>query len=321
MDLDGILNKKSAEWIMEQGERFYLSLGFPELPATFWEKSSLYPLPPDADYKKNNHASAWHMDLDKDVRSLMSVIPNTDWYETVHHELGHVYYYISYSQPQIPLLLRSGANRAFHEAIGSLMGLAAMQKPFLAHLDLLPDNQQTDDTQKLLKEALNYIIFIPWSAGVMTDFEYELYAAQLPENEYNKKWWELKRKYQGIIPPSERGEEYCDAASKTHISDDAAQYYDYALSYILLFQFHNHVSTKILKQNPHATNYYGRQDVGEFLKTVLGPGATQDWRKLLQETIGQEMSAAAMLTYFEPLMLYLKEKNKGRSHSLPETPQ
>jgi peptidyl-dipeptidase A len=319
MDLDKILSKKNAEWIMEQGERFYLSLGFTEMPESFWQKSSLYPSPPDAGYKKNNHASAWHMDLDKDVRSLMSVIPNKDWYETVHHELGHVYYYISYSQPDVPLLLRGGANRAFHEAIGSLMGLAAMQKPFLAHLDLLPANVKTDETQNLLKEALNYIVFIPWSAGVMTDFEYEIYANNLSENQFNQKWWELKKKYQGIVPPMDRGEEFCDATSKTHISDDAAQYYDYALSTVLLFQFHDYIANEILQENPHATNYYDRKDVGDFLKSVLSPGATRDWRELLKETIGQEMSARAMINYFEPLMKYLQNENKGREYTLPET--
>ena len=318
MDLDAILAEKDAAWIMKQGEKFYLSLGFPALPASFWEKSSLYPLPDDAGYKKNNHASAWHMDLDKDVRSLMSVIPNTEWYETVHHELGHVYYYISYSNPDVPLLLREGANRAFHEAIGSLMGLAAMQKPFIAHLNLLPSDNQTDDIQSLLKEALNYIVFIPWSAGVMTEFESALYNQNLPADQFNQKWWTLKKDYQGIEPPSRRGENFCDAASKTHISDDAAQYYDYALSYVLLFQFHNYISKNILGQDPHATNYYGSQEVGEFLKGVLSSGGIKDWRKLLRETLHQDMSAQAMLDYFEPLMDFLKKENEGRKYTLPE---
>jgi len=199
------------------------------------------------------------------------------------------------------------------------MGLAAMQKPFLAHIDLLPANVKTDETQKLLKEALNYIIFMPWSAGVMTDFEYELYANNLSEDQFNKTWWELKKKYQGIVPPSSRGEEYCDATSKTHISDDAAQYYDYALSNVLLFQFHNYIANQVLQENPHSTNYFDRKDVGNFLSSVLSPGATQDWRELLQETIGQEMSAKAMIEYFEPLMEYLKTENRGRDYTLPES--
>ncbi|MCH8330126.1 MAG: M2 family metallopeptidase [Bacteroidetes bacterium] len=318
LDLDGILAGQTKEWIVEQGERFYVSLGFPELPQSFWDKSDLYPLPDDANYKKNNHASAWHLDLNQDVRSLMSVKPNAAWYETAHHELGHIYYYLTYTNPDVPVLLRGGANRGYHEAMGSLLGLAAMQKPFLAQLELLPEDAETDETMILLKEAMNYVVFIPWSAGVMSHFEHELYSNNLPADQFNAKWWELKEKFQGIAPPSERGEEYCDAASKTHINNDAAQYYDYAISYILLFQFHDHIATKILNQDPHATNYFGSKEVGKFLTKVLYPGASVDWRELLKESTGEDMSGRAMLAYFEPLMEYLKAQNEGREHSLPE---
>src|SRR5690606_30750935 len=127
------------------------------------------------------------------------------------------------------------------------------------------------------------------------------------------------KKYQGMVPPTERGEEFCDAASKTHINDDAAQYYDYAISYILLFQFHDHIAKNILKQDPHATNYFGRKDVGAFLKDVMKTGANNDWRDLLKESVGSGMSAKPMLDYFEPLMVYLKEQNKGRNYTLPES--
>ena len=316
LDLDAILERQSAEWLTHQGERFYVSLGFPSLPQGFWDKSSLYPLPPGAGYKKNNHASAWHMDLDHDVRSLMSVIPNASWYETVHHELGHIYYFLSYSNPDVPILLREGANRAFHEAMGSLLGLAAMQKPFINAIGLLPGNAKTDDQMKLLKDALNYIVFIPWSAGVMTEFEYELYSNNLPVDQFNEKWWELKKQYQGIVPPAKRGEEYCDAASKTHINNDAAQYYDYAISYLLLFQFHDYISNQILHEDPHSTNYYGNKEVGSFLKEILTPGATVDWRELLREKTGEDLSAKPMMRYFKPLVKYLKEVNKGRKYTL-----
>jgi peptidyl-dipeptidase A len=315
-DLDKVLKEKSAEWLMKQGEQFYVSTGFEALQESFWEESSLYPLPPEAGYKKNNHASAWHMDLQNDVRCLMSVIPNAEWYETVHHELGHIYYYISYTNPNVPPVLREGANRAYHEAVGSLLGLAAMQKPFLTNLNLVDENAETDDMQALLKEALNYIIFIPWSAGVMTEFEHELYANNLAPAQFNQKWWELKKKYQGIVAPSERGEEYCDAASKTHISDDAAQYYDYALSNVQLFQLHNYIAENILKQAPRATNYYGNKEVGDFLRGILEKGATEDWRKLIKEKTGEELNANAMLNYFAPLMDYLKDINKGRKYTI-----
>ncbi|MBC5991510.1 M2 family metallopeptidase [Pontibacter cellulosilyticus] len=316
IDLDGALKPKGSEWIVKQGERFYTSLGFDPLPQTFYTKSSLYPLPADANYKKNNHASAWHMDLDKDVRSLMSVEPNSEWYETSHHELGHIYYYMTYTNPDVPVLLRGGANRAYHEAIGSLMGLAAMQKPFLAELNLIDKNTQTNEVQTLLKEALNYVVFIPFSSGVMSEWEHDFYAKNLPADQLNKRWWELAKKYQGIVPPANRGENYLDPATKTHINDDAAQYYDYAMSFVILFQLHDHIAKNILKQDPHATNYYGSKEVGNFLRDIMYPGASADWRQMLKENTGEELSARAMVAYFQPLMDYLKEQNKGRKYTL-----
>jgi peptidyl-dipeptidase A len=317
LDLDATLRDKQPEWIVKQAEQFYVSLGWPALPQSFWERSSLYPAPPDAKYKKNNHASAWHMDLQNDLRSLMSVEPNADWYETAHHELGHIYYYVSYSTPEVPILLREGANRAYHEAIGSLMGLASRQRPFLEARGLAPASGKVDAEAALLREALNFVVFIPFATGTMTRFEHDLYSKNLSEAEMNARWWAYVRKYQGIVPPAPRGEQYCDACTKTHIVDDAAQYYDYALSNVLLFQLHDHIARKILKQDPRATNYYGNKAVGDFLRDIMRPGASRDWRVVLREKTGEDLNANAMLRYFEPLMSHLKKANKGRKYTLP----
>lgn len=319
-NIDPYLEKQGPEWIVKKGEEFYKSIGYSTLPETFWQKSSLYPVKPDAGFKKNTHASAWHIDNDKDVRSLMSVIPNTEWWGTALHELGHIYYYISYSNPEVPIILRSGANRAYHEAFGTMMGLASLQKPFLQGIGMLDKNAQTNDTLLLLKEALDYAVHIPWGSGTMTEFEYNLYSKNLPEDQYNKLWWELVKRFQGIEPAAPRGEDYCDAATKTHINDDAAQYYDYSMSNVLLFQFHQHIANNILKQDPHATNYWGNKGVGDFLQTVMKPGASVDWREHLKKSIGQDFSAKPMLDYFSVLMPYLKRMNQGRKYSLPEQP-
>ena len=318
LNIDDALKSKTPEWIVKQAEQFYISLGFPPLPQSFWEKSSLYPVPAGASYKKNTHASAWHLDLQNDIRSLMSVEPNADWYETAHHELGHIYYYISYTNPDVPPLLREGANRGYHEAFGTMIGLAAMQKPFLEGRGLAPKDAKVDQMQQLLREALNYVVFTPFSAGTMTRFEYDLYENNLPKEQYNRRWWELALKYQGIVPPGERTEEYCDACTKTHINDDAAQYYDYAIANILLFQLHDHIARKILKQDPHETNYYGSKQVGDFLRAIMRVGSSRDWRVVLRQMTGEDLSAKAMLRYFEPLMAYLKKVNAGRKYTLPE---
>jgi peptidyl-dipeptidase A len=318
LNLDDTLKKKSPEWIVKKGEEFYVSLGFPSLPVSFYKKSSLYPLPPGTSYKKNNHASAWHMNLDQDVRSLMSIEANTEWWETSLHELGHIYYFLSYSRPEIPFVLRGGANRAFHEAVGSQIGLASLQKPLLQSLDLVAGNAVSDDTIKLFSDALNHITLIPWAAGVMTQFERKLYNEKIPADQFNGTWWELVKKYQGIVPPTERSEQFCDGCTKTHIIDDAGQYYDYAMAEILLFQFHDHIAKNILKQDVHATNYWGSKEAGDFLKKLTAPGATVDWRQHLKDNLGTEVSAKPLLDYFLPLKAWLQKQNAGRSHTLPE---
>ncbi|MDQ3112221.1 MAG: M2 family metallopeptidase [Bacteroidota bacterium] len=320
VDLDNIIKEKNykADWVVKAAEEYYVSMGFEKLPAVFYEKSSLFPVPEGADYKKNNHASAWHMDLDHDVRSLMSVEPDAHWYETTHHELGHIYYYLSYSKPEIPYILREGANRAYHEALGTLFGMAAMQKPFLVQKGFVSPDLKTDSIRSLLKEALRYIVALNWQAGTMSEFEYELYSKNLPADKFNQRWWEIVKREQGIAAPYFRNEMFCDAATKTHIIDDPAQYYDYALSTVLQFQFHDYISKNILHQDPRNTCYFGNKEIGKFIGGLMSVGGVGDWRALLREKTGSDLTAKPMLDYFAPLMSYLKEVNKGRAYTLPE---
>jgi len=318
VDLDNLFKDKSAEWIVKTAEDFYVSVGFDSLNQNFWNASDLYPVPNGESRKKNSHASAWHLDYEQDYRSLMSVEPNARWFDTAHHELGHIYYYIEYTNPQVPVLLRQGANRSYHEGVGDLIGIAALQKPYLKQLGLLTDDVEIDDIQWLLNDALSSgsIVFIPFSAGTMTHFEHDLYENDLPKEQFNAKWWQYVKKYQGIVPPAPRGEEYCDAATKTHINNDPAQYYDYALSCILKFQLHDYIARKILNQDPRNCSYYGNPKVGEFLKSIMRPGASKDWRAVLKEKTGEDLSARALLDYYQPLLEFLKKENEGRENKL-----
>jgi len=313
IDLNELVKEQDPEWIVRQAETFYTSLGMPSLPQSFYERSDLYPLPPGAERKKNTHASAWHMDLKTDVRSLMSVENNWRWFETSHHELGHVYYYMAYSSGDVPLTLREGANRAFHEAVGDLIGIAARQPAYLKEIGLLEQDAEIDEIAWLLDEALDQaVVFIPFAAGTMSFFEHDLYEEDLPVGEFNQRWWEHAGRFQGIKPPGPRGEEYCDACTKTHITDDPAQYYDYAMAFVIKYQLHTYIANNILKQDPGNCNYYGNEEVGDFLWDLLSLGATRDWREVMLEKTGSEVSTTAMLDYFAPLVDYLEQANEGR---------
>jgi len=152
---------------------------------------------------------------------------------------------------------------------------------------------------------------------VMSHFEKELYADELPADRLNARWWELVGRYQGISPPAERPAAGCDACTKTHINDDPGQYYDYALAEVLVYQLHDHICRQILEQDPHACNYYGRREVGDFLRAIMEPGATRDWREVLTAHTGRDLTAEPMLEYYRPLMSYLEQQNQGRDCSWP----
>lgn len=315
VDMDAPFTGKTREYITEQAERFYISLGFPSLPRSFYERSDLYPVEPGSPRKKNSHASAWHVDLEQDVRSLMSIEPNNQWFNTAHHELGHIYYYISYSRPGVPHLLRGGANRAFHEGIGDLIGLAASQRPYLKSVGLLsPAAERADGVTFLLDAALDgaALVFLPFSAGTMTRFEHAFYSGAIGPEDLNAAWWRFAGEYQGIAPPGERPSEACDPATKTHINDDAAQYYDYAIGTIIKFQLHDYICRVILKQDPRECNYFGNKEVGAFLRGILELGATRDWNAVLKEATGSGLSVQPMLDYFAPLAAWLEKQNRGR---------
>ena len=149
----------------------------------------------------------------------------------------------------------------------------------------------------------------------MSSFEHDLYEENLSPDEFNKRWWEYVGRFQGVEPPQQRGEEFCDGCTKTHISDDPAQYYDYAMAFVLKYQLHTYIAKNILHQDPRDCNYYGNKEVGKFLWELLSLGATRDWREVIREKTGEEVSTRAMLEYFEPLLDYLKKENAGRDVS------
>ncbi|WP_146180104.1 M2 family metallopeptidase [Opitutus sp. ER46] len=312
-DLTPFFKDRTPEFIIKSAEQFYTGIGFKPLPASFWTKSDLYPVPAGDPRKKNTHASCWHVNLDDDVRSLMSIEANPWWFSTAHHELGHGFYFLSYSRPEVPPLLRTGANPAFHEGMGELIALASSQAPYLKSVGVLPADFKADDNAFLLSAALAPgVPFIYWSSGVMTHWEADIYAHKLPPSEWNARWWQYVRDFQGIEPPADRGEEFCDPATKTHINDTPCYYYSYAIAQVIKYQLNDYIAKNFLHQPPQSCNYAHNRQAGEFLQRIMAKGATEDWRKVLKDATGEELSTRAMVEYYAPLMQWLEKENAGR---------
>jgi peptidyl-dipeptidase A len=312
-NIDKYFEGRKPEWIVTAAEQFYTGLGFSPLPQSFWEKSDLFPVPSDSKRKKNTHAYCYHIDLENDIRSLQSIEPNSHWFFTAHHELGHGHYFEAYSRPEVPYLLRIGAAPGFHEGIGELIALAASQVPYLQSRGILPHEFNADKTAFLLDDALaRSVPFIYFSCGTMPHWEADIYARNLPAGQWNARWWKYVSDFQGIEPPSPRGEQFCDAASKTHINDTPAYYYNYAFATVFKFQLNDYIARKILHQPPQSCNYADNKEIGTWLNNILKKGGTEDWRKVLKEATGEDISTRAMMEYFKPLMTWLEEQNKGR---------
>lgn len=305
-DLTQILKAKNtdAKQMVRYGESFFTSLGFDALPSTFWDRS-LFLKP--ADREVVCHASAWDLDYEKDVRLKMCVQINEEDFSTVHHELGHNYYQMAYSGK--PLLFRESANDAFHEAIGDTIALS-VTPPYLKQLGLIdkvPD--QTADIGFLLNRALDKVAFLPF--GYLVDqWRWKVFSGEVGPNDYNKAWWELREKYQGIAPPVARTEQDFDPGAKYHVPANTP-YARYFLAHILQFQFHRALCREAGFSGPlYQCSIYGNKKAGEKLKAMLAMGASEPWPAALKAMTGEDkMDATAIIDYFAPLKTWLDQQN------------
>jgi peptidyl-dipeptidase A len=165
----------------------------------------------------------------------MCIERNAEDFNTIHHELGHNFYQRAYNLKQ-PLLFRDSANDGFHEAVGDTIALS-VTPGYLVKAGLLDkEPPASKDTGLLLRTALEKVAFLPF--GLLIDqWRWQVFSGQVRPEEYNKAWWELKLKYQGVAPSSPRGEEFFDPGAKYHIPGNTP-YSRYFLARILQFQFH-----------------------------------------------------------------------------------
>ncbi len=308
-DLTQILKARNTEpkQLVRYGESFFTSLGFAQLPGTFWERS-LFTKPVDRDVVC--HASAWDVDFEKDVRLKMCIQINEEDFTTVHHELGHNYYQMAYASQ--PFLYRDSANDAFHEAIGDTIALS-VTSPYLKQINLIDKvPEQSADIGFLLQRALDKVAFLPF--GYLVDqWRWKVFSGEVGPADYNKAWWDLRAKYQGIAPPAPRSEEDFDAGAKYHVAANVP-YARYFLAAILQFQFHRALCREAGFNGPlYQCSIYGNKKAGEKLNKMLAMGLSRPWPEALKTLTSEDkMDATAIIDYFAPLKQWLDEQNKKK---------
>ncbi len=292
------------------GENFYSSLGLAPLPESFWERTQFIK-PRDRDVVC--HASAWDLDAKDDIRIKMCTKVNSDDFTTIHHELGHNYYQRAYQDQDF--LYQDGANDGFHEAIGDFIALSITPQ-YLVDIGLL-DPARVPSADKdiglLLRQAMDKVAFLPF--GLLIDrWRWGVFDGSIAPADYNKAWTELRREYQGIVPPVDRPDDAFDPGAKFHIPGNTP-YTRYFLARVLQFQFYEAACKQAGWTGPlHRCSFYGNKTVGANLNKMLEMGAAKPWPDALEVFTGsREMSGKALIHYFAPLKTWLDEQNKGKT--------
>ena len=315
IDLTKILEEKNIDEIemTKIAENFFISLGFQPLPETFWERS-LFVKPQDRSVVC--HASAWNLDADaNDLRIKMCIERNAEDFSTIHHELGHIFYYQAYNSTQ-PSVFQSGANDGFHEAVGDLLSLSITPE-YYNKIGLISEAEAKDATSDpislLMQQALQGVVSVPWTL-MLDKWRAGVFSGETSESELNDSWWELREYYQGIGVPRERGADAFDPGAKYHIPGNTP-YTRYYLAQILQYQFHESLCNQMGFEGPlHECSIYDNELAGKKLRAMLSLGQSQEWQVALEALTGtRTLSGKSMLNYYQPLKDWLDVQNTDRT--------
>jgi len=301
--------------MFEKSDDFFKALGLPANAMSYDESRGAIINKPE-NRTITCHASAWDFCDGEDFRIKMCTSVNQEDFVTVHHEMGHINYFILYKDQ--PLVLRTGANPGFHEAVGDLIALSVSTPQHLESIGYLQGYRDTeeDNINALFKMALEKIAFIPF--GLLIDkWRWDVFSGAVGPNDWNKHWWELRKRYQKVKPPTPRGEEFFDPGAKYHVPADVP-YIRYFVSHILQFQFHRAACQAAGQYNPndstsqlHKCDIDGNQAAGRLIRDGLSLGLSRHWTEALALMTGEsEMSGKALHEYFAPLYEWLKKENE-----------
>ena len=315
IDLTKILEEKNIDEIemTKIAENFFISLGFQPLPDTFWERS-LFVKPQDRSVVC--HASAWNLDADaNDLRIKMCIERNAEDFSTIHHELGHIFYYQAYNSTQ-PSVFQSGANDGFHEAVGDLLSLSITPE-YYNKIGLISEAEAkaatSDPISLLMQQALQGVVSVPWTL-MLDKWRAGVFSGETSESQLNDSWWELREYYQGIGVPRERGADAFDPGAKYHIPGNTP-YTRYYLAQILQYQFHESLCNQMGFEGPlHECSIYDNELAGKKLRAMLSLGQSQEWQVALEALTGtRSLSGKSMLNYYKPLKDWLDVQNTDRT--------
>ena len=148
-----------------------------------------------------------------------------------------------------------------------------MTPSYYASVGLAPRIKPSRETviNEQMKMAADKIAFLPF--GKLVDrWRWQLFSGRIQPQDYNKAWWALREKYQGVSAPLPRSEADFDPGAKYHVPANMP-YTRYFLSFILQFQFHRALCEAAGYKGPlHECSVYGSSEAGKRFAAMLAAG-------------------------------------------------
>ena len=131
---------------------------------------------------------------------------------------------------------------------------------------------------------------------VMAWFKRELYRD--PEQDLNRLWWDLVKRFQSLAQPEGRdasGNPYADWAAKIHFSVAPAYYQNYLLGEMTASQLQAQLF-ELLGEGDVWPQYVATPEVADFLNSrVYSLGRSTDWRGAITNATGRSLDPAPFL--------------------------
>ncbi|CDW53617.1 angiotensin converting enzyme [Trichuris trichiura] len=300
------LNYTSSR-IAEVADRFFQSLGMPPMTESFWKNSDFspsYDLP-------ESYTSVWDMFGKDDYRMLASSQVTWKNFLAIHKAMARIQYFMHYANQSI--VFRQAPNLALYEAIEGFVALVVSSSDSLGTA-CLTKAKRVDSLNLLMMQALELLPQL--ALDHVTDlWKWKVFRSTVPRKKWNSEWWSLRHQYQGIVPPTPRGENSFDPPNELAWPLDLPSMHSF-LGKIMQFQIFQHMCNLSGHVGAlHLCNLRGNKRVGEKLAEMLRLGSSVHWSKALKMVASREaISVQPLLDYFKPLLEFLNETNNNKSN-------
>ncbi|MFT5618424.1 MAG: peptidyl-dipeptidase A [Arenicella sp.] len=291
--LKDTIEQNSLTWLQKQVQQNFEQLDFPPIPA----KNMSY---------ETEKAQILFADIDRqnDLRLNKTLRKNLNSYKKFAQETMKWHYAENFINPDVPILLREPACSALEIGFAKFAenyNRNVFEENYKSRLD---SSELADyEMERMLEEALEVLPQMVYQAGVVSQFEFKLYANELDFEQYNYKWWELKEKFLGTSYPEIISSEFADMAVEESIFKQPFQSFHDFFGTIIAYD----LEKKMEKEYSHLA-----------FQRIMRFGKVFTWQEIYEENLESLPSSKIVAKHFKPLVAYLKKKNAKRKSTLPE---